>query len=318
MNFKFNNVYLNDVALLVGPKEGNTKFAKYFDLIYKDFYMNTKSFDDALSKMIYDSIDILLTKSKLKPKDIDIVLSSDLSNQVAASSYAVKNISIPYIGVYAACASSTLELILASSLIQSRKIKNAICTVASHSKQSEKQFRYPVEYGAPKRKTTTVTATASASILISNTKSNIKITSATIGEVKNSYIKDVYNMGGVMAISAFSTIEKHLKYTKTKLTDYDLILTGDLGRYGVNILKELLKKDINIMDAGSILDKNFAGASGPVCLPLIAFGPVLEKMKSKEYKKVLLVATGSLHNTTYCNEKKEIPSISHVISLEAV
>ncbi len=319
MNFKFNNIFLNDVSIVVGPYEKEMDIP--YDKAYKDFYFKTKSFDDAASKLVLDSVNILLRKTKLKYKDINIHLSSDLSNQLAASNYANINIPIPNIGIYSACASSALELIIASSMIQTKQIKNAICTVSSHNLSSEKQFRYPVEYGAPKRKTTTITATAASSVLVSSKKSKIKITSGTIGNVIDSGIKDVYNMGAVMAPAACDTLIKHLKFNKRDISYYDLVITGDLGCYGKEILKELLKENNiyleNYIDAGSMIG-DLAGASGPVCLSLIAFGKILNEMKKKEYKKVLLIATGALHNVSMCNEKKSIPAIAHAISLEVV
>ena len=159
-------------------------------------------------------------------------------------------------------------------------------------------------------------------------KKGVKIESGTIGTVVDLKIKDVYHMGAVMAPAAAKTLYEHLNFNKRDATYYDLILTGDLGVYGKSIFKEYLKKvyDIdlnNYEDAGSILydrehEPVYAGGSGPACLPLISYGYVFDKMKKKEYKKVLLIATGALHNTSMCNEKESIPAIAHAISLEVI
>lgn len=327
MNFKYNNVYLNETALVAGPYETNGPFSSYFDKTYKEFYFNTDSWEDAESKLITDSVSILLNKTKLKKEDIDIHISSDLLNQLVASNYASKDIQIPYIGLYAACASSTLGIIMASNMIESNQAKKIICTVSSHNASAEKQFRYPVEYGGPKRKTTTSTSTGGCAALISNIKKGVRVESGTIGSVIDLGVKDVYNMGAVMAPAAAETLYEHLKYHKRKSNYYDLILTGDLGIYGKAIFKDYLKEKYNIIldnydDAGSILygdnKKMYAGGSGPACMPLIGYGYVFDKLKKKEYRKVLLIATGALHSVSMCNLKKTIPAVAHAISLEVI
>ena len=327
MNFKYNNVYLNETALVAGPYETNGPFSSYFDKTYNEFYFNTDSWEDAESKLITDSVSILLNKTKLKKEDIDIHISSDLLNQLVASNYASKDIQIPYIGLYAACASSTLGIIMASNMIESNQAKKIICTVSSHNASAEKQFRYPVEYGGPKRKTTTSTSTGGCAALISNIKKGVKVEAGTIGSVIDLGVKDVYNMGAVMAPAAAETLYEHLKYHKRKSNYYDLILTGDLGIYGKAIFKDYLKEKYNIIldnydDAGSILygdnKKMYAGGSGPACMPLIGYGYVFDKLKKKEYRKVLLIATGALHSVSMCNLKKTIPAVAHAISLEVI
>ena len=211
-------------------------------------------------------------------------------------------------------------------MVETGQVNNAIISVSSHNQAAEKQFRYPTEYGGPKPKTATYTNTGSASVYISKQKSQIKIESATIGRVVDYGIKDAYNMGAVMAPAAADTIYRHLKDKKRDIDYYDLILTGDLGIYGKKILKDFMKTEYNLDlkkydDAGTMIydfesQKVFAGGSGPACLPLVAYGIVLKKMRKGELKKVLLVATGALHSSTMVNQKLSIPAISHAVSLE--
>ncbi len=328
MNFKYNNVYLNETSIVTGPYELKGPFKEYYDKSYDDLLFNEKSWELAESKLISDSVDILLNKVNKTKKDIDLHISGDLLNQLVSTNYASRNIGIPLIGVYSACATSMLEFILAANMIDKKQAKNIICTVSGHNNAAEKQFRYPIEYGGPKRKTTTFTSTGGCAALISNSKSNIKITSGTIGKVIDKGIKDVYNMGAVMAPAAADTLYEHLKSNEITVDYYDLILTGDLGIYGKEIFKEYVKKEYNIIlknyeDAGSILyDKNetfmYAGGSGPACLPIVAYGHIFSELKQGKYKKVLLIATGALHSTSMCNEKNTIPSIAHAISLEVI
>lgn len=321
---KFTNVYLKDIALVAGPLEGKSFYKEFFDKIYKDMYFGTKTFMDAEIKLQEDVISILLNKTKLNKDDIDIHIAGDLINQLGTSNFATLKYNFPFIGVYAACATSTLSILLAATLI-GQGYKNIICTTSSHNSNAEKQFRYPNEYGAPKPIRSTYTATGAASILVTNKKCPIKVESATIGVPITLGITDVYNMGAVMAPAAAEVLYKHLNEMKRDIKYYDIIITGDLGSSGLEIFKSYLNKKYKIeydhfMDAGTMLFQNvnkYMGGSGPVCLPLI-MGYIKEKMLKKEVKRVLLLATGALHNTTSCNLKKPIPSISHAISLEMI
>lgn len=326
MTIKYNNVYLNEASTVTGPYEANGPFTKLYDKSYDELYFQTKTWEQAESKLIDDSVDILLAKIGKTRFDIDLHISGDLLNQITASNYAASRLKIPYLGIYSACASSIEGLIIGANMIESKQVKNVITSVSSHNNGAEKQFRYPVEYGGPKRKTTTFTTTGGASAYLSSEKSLIKIESSTIGVVEDLGIKDVYNMGAVMAPAAASTIFRHLTDLKREVGYYDLILTGDLGIYGKKILKDYMKTDYNIElnnydDAASMIfdvenEPVYAGGSGPACLPLVAYSYIFDKMKKGKLKKVLLVATGALMSPTTVNQKQTIPSIAHAISLE--
>lgn len=328
MTIKFDNVYINDTGTVTGPYEKNGPLQSYFDKSYNDFYFGLKTWEQAESKLIEDSIDILLNKIGRTRFDIDLHISGDLMNQLTASNYAASKLGIPYLGVYNACATSTEGIIIGSSLVDKKIIKNCICSVSSHNNSAEKQFRYPIEYGGPKRKTTTFTTTGGASAYLSSDKKGIRIESGTVGSVIDMGIKDVYNMGAVMAPAAAQTIYEHLRDTKREIDYYDLVLTGDLGIYGKKILKEYMETEYNIKlknyddTACMIFDLDnqpvYAGASGPACAPLVTYGYIFNKMKKKEVTRVLLVATGALMSPTMVNEKMTIPSIAHAISLEVI
>lgn len=326
MTTKYNNVYLNETSTVTGPYEANGPFSKLYDKSYNDFYFNTKTWEQAESKLIDDSVDILLAKIGKTRFDIDLHISGDLLNQITASNYAASRLKIPYLGIYSACASSVEGLIIGANMVEAKQVKNVITSVSSHNNSAEKQFRYPVEYGGPKRKTTTFTTTGGASAYLSNKKSLIRIESSTVGIVEDLGIKDVYNMGAVMAPAAASTIFRHLNDLKRENNYYDLILTGDLGIYGKKILKEYMKVEYNIDlnnydDAASMIfdienEPVYSGGSGPACLPLVTYSYILDEMRKGKLKRVLLVATGALMSPTTVNEKETIPSVAHAISLE--
>lgn len=325
MTIRFNNVYIENSCTVVGPYEKSGPLSNYFDKKYNDLLFGCNTWEKAETKMIKTSINILL--KKIKNNKIDLLVSSDLSNQLIASNYASINYNMPYIGVYNACASSIASILVASSLIENRSIKNAIVTSSSHNNSAEKQYRNPIEYGGPKKCYSTFTTTGCGSLYLSNRKSNIKVESITIGKTIDKGIMDVSNMGAVMAPAAAHTLYTHLKDTKRDVSYYDLILTGDLGHVGYDIFKRYVKSEYNYdlknyNDCGCMIfdrDKKFyQGGSGVACLPLVAYSYVFKMLKEKKLNKVLLIATGALMNTTTCNEKLSIPSIAHAISLEAL
>lgn len=319
MTIKFSNVYLGDAYTFIGKNEH--KLTITGDESINDYYMGKKSFEEGEVEYQKRSISGLIKKEK--DKRIDLLIGADLQNQLLVSNFAARNYNYPFLGIYSACASYAEGLIIASSLIE-QKLKNIVVTVSANNLASEKQFRFPIEYGAIRKNVNTFTVSASISSLVTSAKTKIKIESATIGNVVDIGYSDTNNMGAVMATSAHQTIVKHLKDTKRKPDYYDFVLTGDLGVYGVNILKELLEKEDNItlknvLDAGTLIfedsGSSIAGGSGPVCLPLILNNKIL---KNKTIKKILIVATGSLHSKVSSNLGESVPSISHAVSLEVM
>ncbi|MGN1001054.1 MAG: stage V sporulation protein AD [Bacilli bacterium] len=330
MTYKYDNVYLLDASTVVGPYEKKGPLGDKFDKSYDDLYNGEKSWEQAEVKLLEDSIDILLKKIKKNKSDIDLIVSGDLLNQVTSSSYAVQKYNIPFLGVYSACASSVEGIIIASSMIDSGKINNCIVSTSSHNMSSEKQFRNPTEYGAPKPKTATFTATGGASAYITNEKSKIKIESTTIGKVIDKGQNDPLNMGAVMAPAAADTIYRHLRDLNRDPSYYDLILTGDLGVYGKEILIDYMKSEYgldisnNYNDMGTMLydlkeqSEVMAGGSGPVCSALVCYSHILSLLKKGTLKRVLIAATGALFSPTFVYQHIDINAISHAVSLEAI
>lgn len=329
MTRKFNNVYIADTYTIASIYEKNGPISDYFDLIYdKDFYYGTDTFEKAEEKMLSNSISKLISKVKLVDSDIDYVIAGDLENQIAASNYAMRDFNIPFLGIFSACATFAEGICIGANFIEGKGCKRVIVSTSSHNMVAERQFRNPTEYGALKKKTTTFTSTGAASILLTNSKSDIKITSATVGIVQDKGINDVNNMGAVMAIAAADTIKRHLKDLKINANYYDLILTGDLGVYGKEILIEYLKESgidisLNYDDCGLMLydwkkQPVYAGASGPCSSALVLCSYILSEMHKGKYRKVLIVATGAIFSATRVFQKSSIPSVAHAISLEVV
>lgn len=322
-SLKFNNVYITDFYSIAGPMEKVGQIRK-FDKTLDDYYFGEKTFELAEIKMQKTVIENLLYKNKCTTMEIDCLIGGDLTNQIAASSYTARKFKIPNLGIYSACASFVEALIISANFIDSKKMKKIIALTSSHNLVAEKQFRFPVEYGAPKKKTSTFTATGSVGALVTNNANNIKIESATIGITVDLDCKDANHLGAAMAPAAADTIKRHLTDLKRDANYYDLILTGDLGAVGSKILLEYLEVNCNIklkkhVDAGEQIfaksqDVN-AGASGPVSLPLVLFNKVL---KNTKFKKILIVGTGALHSPNLLNQKDTIPAIAHAVSLEVL
>lgn len=330
MTYTYDDVYINNYATVGGPYEKDGPIGPSIDKVYTNLYADEKTWEQAEVKMLSDSIDLVLRKSKKNASDINLLISGDLLNQVTASSYAALSFNIPFFGIYGACSSSVEGMILMSSLIDGKKIKNGIVSVSSHNMSSEKQFRNPTEYGAPKPGTATFTSTGGASVYLSNQKGKIKVESSTIGKVVDMNQTDPFNMGAVMAAAAGDTIYRHLQDMKRTVDDYDLILTGDLGVYGREILIDYMRQEYgidmgkNYDDSGTMLydlekqEEVLAGASGPLCIAMVSFANIFPKLEKGKLKRVLLVATGALFSPTFVYQHKPIYSISHAISLEAI
>ena len=331
MILNFRNVYLDNASTVCGPYEAKGPLSKNFDKKYTgDLYCKERSFEKAEIRLLEDSIKILLKKTKLTPKDIDLVISGDLLNQITSSCYGALNLKSPFLGIYTACATSIEGMLIASTFIDSGKVNNALISCSSHNMSSEKQFRNPTEYGSPKPMTATFTATGGASVLLSNKPSKIRVVNGLIGTIVDYNQKDAFNMGAAMAGAAADTLYKYLSETNTKASDYDLILTGDLGKYGKEILKELMLSEYNIdlsknyNDCGTMLydlekqKEVMAGGSGPVCSALVNYSTIIKGLMENKYKKVLLIATGALFSPTMLFQKMNILSIANLICLEAI
>lgn len=321
-SFKYNNVYIKDYETIVGPKEaeGNLEFSNTIE----DYYFNEEKIEDAEIKMQNICLNNICKKNKLNNK-VELLVGGDLINQIAITSYNLVNRNIPFLGVYNACATFNESLIILANFIENNSIKQGISITSSHNLNAERQYRFPIEYGAQKKKYTTFTTTGAACALLTSEKTNVKVESSTIGTIVDYGIKDSSNMGAVMAPSAAETLNKHLTELNRNIDYYDLIVTGDLGKLGSQLFLTLIKEKYNYipnsyLDAASIIyteeqPETFQGGSGPVVIPLVLFNKLL---KEKKYNKILLLATGSLHNPLMVNLKKTIPGITHAISIEVI
>lgn len=322
----FNNIYIDSTGIIVGKLEKEGPLKRYFKNYIDDSYFGEKTFEMSQVKLANTSIKLALKKSKYEDKNIDIAFGGDLSNQIFNTTYALREYNFPYIGVYAACASSVLSYILAGIYIEQKAASSALCVTSSHIGVAEKQFRYPNEYGIQRCETSTSTITGACSIIVSSSPNKVKFTNFTIGRIIDCESKNVNDMGTCMSFAAIDTFKVHMENFSKNENDYDLILTGDLSLYGSKIFQDELLNcgfDINSKyeDCGLLIydrqTQNInAGGSGPACLPCVAFSYGLNKLINGECKKILLIATGALHSQVSYQQKQTIPCIAHAIEME--
>jgi len=314
-------------AAVGGPHEAQGPLADDFDLLHEDFWLGQDSFEKAEKKLQEQACETAIKKANMKKEDVQFLMAGDLINQTVPSSFAARTLGVPFLGLYGACSTSMEGLALASLLVDSKFAKNVLVCTSSHNAASEKQYRYPTEYGAQKPPTAQWTVTGAGAALVADHGDGPKVTTATIGRVIDMGLTDPFNMGAAMAPAAVDTIESHFRDLNRDPSYYDVIATGDLGRVGHRIAGDLLKKhglDIPeeiFTDCGILIYRKdqpmvFAGGSGCACAATTTFGHFLNRMRKGEIKKILVIATGALLSPMSYQQKESIPSVAHAVSIE--
>lgn len=313
-------------AAIGGPFEAQGALSKDFDLLYDDLWLGQDSYEKAEKKLLEQACVTAIKKAGLKKEDIQFFLSGDLINQIIPSSFTARTLAIPFFGIYGACSSSMEGLTLASLIIESKFGVNVLVGTSSHNAASEKQYRYPTEYGAQKPPTAQWTVTGAGAAVVSQQGEGPRVTAATIGRVVDMGISNPFNMGAAMAPAAVDTLEAHFRDLGISEANYDLIATGDLGRVGHKIADDLLKMHgveiptEKFTDCGMIIYKQdqpvFAGGSGCACAATTTYGHFLNRLRRGELKKILVVATGALLSPMSYQQKESIPCVAHAVSIE--
>ena len=311
---------------IVGPKEGQGPLKAYFDEILSDDTCGKDSFEKAESDMMHTAIRRAIEGVKLKDQDIDYLFAGDLLNQLTSSTFAARELDIPFFGLYGACSTMAESLSIAAMCMDGGFAKHVVATTSSHFSSSERQFRFPLEYGSQRCGTAQWTVTGSGAIVLGYEGDFPVITHIITGVVKDYGIKDANNMGAAMAPAAVDTIYRHLKDTGRKPNYYDVIATGDLGSVGKEITTKLLSEygfDIspNYVDCGDIIfdsevQKTDAGGSGCGCSAVVMSGYFYKKLMRREIKNILLVSTGALMSPTSSLQGESIPGIAHAVAIE--
>jgi stage V sporulation protein AD len=311
---------------IVGPKEGSGPLKEYFDYILEDDLWGQESWEKAESKMQEFAIRSSIDKAGLSLQNIDYLISGDLLNQIVASGYSARQIGLPYFGLYGACSTMAESLSLGAMLIDGGFADKIVCATSSHFSTAERQFRFPLEYAAQRTFSAQWTVTGAGATVISSYGAGPYITYITPGKIIDPEIKDVANMGAAMAPAAMDTLINHFQDTGFSPTDYDLIITGDLGIVGKSIVLDMMKKegydltsvffDCGVQIFNPKTQDTHAGGSGCACSAVVLNGYILEEMKKGRYKRVLFMSTGALHSTVITQQGESIPGIGHAITID--
>lgn len=335
-------------AAVVGKKENEGPLSGGFDRSYKDTTLGEDSWEKAESRLQTEAVEIALQKARIKPGDVDTIFAGDLLNQCISSTFGLRSLEIPFLGQYGACSTMAQTLAMSAIFVESGAARIAAAVTSSHFCSAERQFRLPLEYGGQRPPTAQWTATASGAAIVMPqskiiAKENIEtehsketsllektpvITAVCVGKITDMGIKDANNMGAAMAPAAAQTILDFLSDTNTLPSDYDLIVTGDLGHVGSNLLIQLMEQEgIDIADkhndGGKMLFDSkkqdvHAGGSGCGCSASVLCSKLLNDVKLGKLNNILFVATGALMSTTSSQQGESIPGIAHLVHIKGI
>ncbi|MBO5317971.1 MAG: stage V sporulation protein AD [Oscillospiraceae bacterium] len=312
-------------ASVAGKKESEGPLKHTFDITEKDAYFGQKTWEQAERKMQQLALKTLLEKAKLEYRDIDIAFSGDLLNQCISSSFTLKNMAVPHLGLYGACSTMAESLILGAMCVAGGFCKNVVSMTSSHFASSERQYRFPLVYGGQRTPTAQWTVTGAGAALVSQHGKGPVITGCTVGTVVDLGIKDANNMGAAMAPAALATIRQHFEDTSLSVQDYDLIVTGDLGQLGKEILltmaqQEGLQLGGKLADCGTLIFDTLkqdvhCGGSGCGCSAITLCGYLLDQLQNNKMNRILFCGTGALLSPTSSQQGLSIPGVCHAVSI---
>ena len=312
-------------ASIAGKKESEGPLSHTFDVTSKDTYFSQKTWEQAEKYMQQQALKTLADKAGISQRDFDLVFSGDLLNQCIGSSFTLRNLGIPHLGLYGACSTMSESLLLASMTVGGGFADKVVAMTSSHFASSERQYRFPLGYGGQRTPTSQWTVTGSGAALVCSSGKGPKITGCTIGTVTDLGIKDANNMGAAMAPAAYDTIKAHFDDMKAAPEDFDLIVTGDLGQLGKELLLELARRDGvslggKLTDCGTLVFDNttqdvHSGGSGCGCSAITLCGYLLSQLNAGKLKKILFCGTGALLSPTSTQQGLSIPGVCHAVCI---
>ena len=320
------DIYILAAGSAVGKKEGEGPLGRCFDSVDEDDTFGQDSWEKAESAMQGKALHHALEKLGLSPGHLDWLFAGDLLNQCVSSSFAARGLHIPFFGLYGACSTMGEGLCLASLVLDSGAGARAAAAASSHFCSAERQYRTPLEYGCQRTPTSQWTVTGAGAAILGVAGEGPRITHVTPGKIVDREIRDTNNMGAAMAPAAWDTIRTHLEDTGRGADFYDLIVTGDLGRLGSDLLRQLAERDgIKLphhADCGLLIfDPNsqdvHCGGSGCGCCASVLAGLLLPGLREGRWKNILFCPTGALHSPTTAFQGESIPGISHAVAITA-
>ncbi len=313
-------------ASVAGKKEKEGPLGHAFDITNTDTLFGQKTWEQAEKNMQQQALRKLAEKAGILTGEFDLVFSGDLLNQCIGSSFSLRNTGVPHLGLYGACSTMAESLLMAAMAVGGGFADKAAAMTSSHFASSERQYRFPLGYGGQRTPTAQWTVTGSGAALVCSEGKGPKITACTVGTVTDLGVKDANNMGAAMAPAAWSSIKAHFSDLETKPEDFDLIITGDLGQIGKELLLELARRDGfslggKLTDCGCLVFDNVkqdvhAGGSGCGCSAITLCAEFLPKLRSGKLKKILFCGTGALLSPTSTQQGLPIPGVCHAVVIE--
>ena len=318
-------------ASFVGKKEGEGPLGEAFDYVAKDELYGQNSFEQAEKKMYLDAVARAMEKANVKADQVQFLLGGDLLNQIITASFSARELKIPFLGLYGACSTMAESLALGGMLVDGGHASQVLCAASSHFCTAERQYRFPLEFGSQRPPTAQWTVTGVGAVLLSNhpaVSPLARISMVCPGRVVDLGISDANNMGAAMAPAAADTLLSLFQDTKTTPEDYDLIVSGDLGQVGHDLLMQLMREqrcplpNEAYVDCGLLIyDRQgqdvHAGGSGCGCSASVLCAHLLPKLQHGQYRKMVFMATGALMSLTSSQQGESIPGIAHAVVLEA-
>lgn len=318
-------VFLSETYTVGGPYEAKSNFGTFFDCVMDDDLWGCNSHEKTEINMQKHCIDGVMQKANIGASDVDCLIGGDLINQIVPSSFSAREFEIPFLGLYNACATFAESLGLGALCMQNG-MNAVICTASSHYATAERQYRYPLELGTQPTPASQWTVTAAGSVLLRiQDEEKPHISHVTFGKVVDLKCTDANNMGAAMAPAACDTILTHLRDTGRTPSDYDMIVTGDLGRFGMDTLRFLAKQEgirleDNLNDCGAMIyateQKAGQGGSGAGCSAAVYCAYLHKLLCQDKWKRLLFVPTGALLSKASSLQGESIPAIAHAICIE--
>ena len=312
-------------ASIAGKKESEGPLASGFDQCCQDTYFGEKTWEQGEKRMQQMALTTLMEKAGLSNENIDMVFSGDLLNQCIGSSFTLRNANIPHLGLYGACSTMAESLLLASMAVGGGFADTVVAMTSSHFASSERQYRYPLGYGGQRSPTAQWTVTGSGAALVCSKGDGPFVEAATVGTIVDLGITDANNMGAAMAPSAFETIRSHFDDLGAAPEDFDLIVTGDLGKVGKEILLDQFHQvGVNLEDRYTdcgvlVFDLEgqdvHAGGSGCGCSAIVLCGYLLDQLRQGKLHRLLFCGTGALLSPTSSQQGESIPGVCHAVSI---
>ena len=314
-------------AAVGGKKEGEGPLRDRFDEISEDSYFGQKSWEKAESVMLRRCFELLCRKAQLAPAQLDYLLAGDLQSQCTGSAFAARESAAPFLGLYGACSTMGEAMTLGALLIDGGAAERVCAMTSSHFCAAEREFRAPLEYGGQRTPSAQWTATAAGAVLLQGGDCGVRITHVTTGKIVDAGVTDASNMGAAMAPAAWETLKAHFAETGRTGHDYDAVITGDLGHFGHDLLKELARREGMefpkvFTDCGMLLfnaeaQDAHSGGSGCGCCASVFAGHILKALREGMWRRILFAPTGALMSLVTSQQGESIPGICHALAIEA-